>query len=165
MSPNYSGSHTFSTLVWYSILVYQIYPRCSNFVTEALLPLLILPFNLPVLFRAYTHPPLFMLYVSCVPSDTSSAFHLYRVSWAALHPHCHTSHSCHAFTVSTSAIQLFLFPILFSLCSHLFTSALCISYAICCMFCHSPVLCFSRASAHPFLFTFHAMHLMCLVPH
>ena len=42
---------------------------------------------------------------------------------------------------------------------------LCISYAICCMFCHSHVLCFSRASAHPPLFAFHAICLMCLMPH
>ena len=85
-----------AALVWYSILVYQIYPSCSNFVTDALLHLLFLPFSLPVLSREYAHPPLFMLYASCMPSATSSTFHLYRVSWAALHPHCHTSHSCHA---------------------------------------------------------------------
>ena len=88
--------------------------------TDALLYLLFLPFSLPVLSVAYAHPPLSMLYASCMPSATSSTFHLYRVSSAALHPHCHTSHSCHAFTVSTSAIQLFQFPEA-SLRPHLFT--------------------------------------------
>ena len=77
------------------------------------------PVRLPFKF-AYAHPPLFMFYASCVPSATSSTFHLYRVSWAALHPDRHTSHSCHAFTVSNSAIQLFLFPET-SLCPHPFT--------------------------------------------
>ena len=60
-----------------------------------------------------------------MPSAMSSTFHLCRVSWTALHPHCHTSHSCHAFTVSTSAIQLFLFPEA-TLCPRLFT--LCASH-------------------------------------
>ena len=105
-----------AALVWYSTLVYQI----LSFVTDALLHLLFLPFSLPVLYGAYAHPPLFMLYASCMPSATSSTFHLYRVSWAALHPHCPTSQSCHAFTAFTSAIQLFLFPEA-SLCPHLFT--------------------------------------------
>ena len=40
-----------------------------------------------------------------------------------------------------------------------------ISCAICGTFCHSAFPCFSRASAYPYIFTFHAMHLMCLMPH
>ena len=40
-----------------------------------------LPFSLPVLSGESAHP----FYASCMPSATSSTFHLYRVSWAALH--------------------------------------------------------------------------------
>ena len=105
-----------------------------------------------------------MLYASCMPSATSSTFHLYRVSWAALHPHCHTtSHSCHAFTVLTSTIQLFLFPEA-SLCPHLFTRCASHMLSVACSATHLFFV-FSRASAHPFLFTFHVMCLMCLMPH
>ena len=71
-------THPFrAALVWYSILVYQIYPHCSNFVTDRLLHLLFLPFSLPVLSGTDAHPPFFMFYASCMPFATSSTFHLY----------------------------------------------------------------------------------------
>ena len=52
------------------------------------------------------------------------------------------------------------------LCVPIFSPVLCASHmpSVACSV-HSPVLCFSRASAHPFLFTFHAMRLMCLMSH
>ena len=107
----------------------------------------------------------FSFHALCILHALCCIFHLSSLSsfMGSFAPHCHTSHSCHAFTVSTSAIQLFQFPEA-SLHPHLFT--FCASHMpSVAVFCHSPVLCFSRTSAHPPLFTFHAMRLMCLMPH